>query len=423
MKNLKHLVLIVGVYYPNPSPTGKCAMQYIELLKEDYEIDVIYMQSGLKKIYEKDIDGVTLYGLSNWRLLIESWFQQQHKKTQNKDLKRLYNACVLIMKAIGRIQSMILFPNNLRWFYKKAYKALRNIHLIKPIDVVFTVNSPFSAHLAGELFKKKFTEIRWIAYTVDPYYVGFKNKKYVFARKSQNALESERKTLSLADMNLISEEIYENSRILYENYIDKVDVLPYLIEYNNLKSDHRFDSNKINLVYAGRFYQDIRNPEYLLRTFLLLQNTDIILHLYTTSDCERLINDYVNQSEGRIIRHELVDAFEIKKIYASADFLINVGNSILEFKPSKTFDYISTGKPIIHFFQNGIIDEVLMHYPLSLQVDTQDQLIINNKRIIEFIHLNKGKIVNKNAIEEKFYKYSKKNIKNILNRSISNLII
>ncbi|MGD9679060.1 MAG: hypothetical protein AB7V16_12020 [Vulcanibacillus sp.] len=416
---MKHLVLVVGQYYPNPSPTGKCAKQYISLLKDDYKIDVIYIQYGLDKYFNKVIDSETVYGLSNWRLLIETWFQEVSKESKHNILSTLFNAGVMLMKIIGRIQSIIFFPNNLRWFYKKAYKTLCKIHYDNPIDVVFTVNSPFSAHLAGELFKKKFKDVRWIAYTVDPYYVGFKNKRFGFVRKSKKALEAERKILSKADMNLISEEIYENSKILYENNIDKVDVLPYLIEYYNFKSEHRFDSNKINLVYAGRFYQDIRNPEYLLRTFLSLQNTDIILHLYTTSDCERLINDYVNKSEGRIIRHEMVDSFEIKKVYASADFLINVGNSILEFKPSKTFDYISTGKPIIHFFQNGIIDEVLMRYPLSLQVDTQDQVIINNKKIIEFIHLNKGKIANKKEIEEGFYCYSSKNIKSILYSSVS----
>ncbi|PKP62116.1 hypothetical protein CVT91_00590 [Candidatus Atribacteria bacterium HGW-Atribacteria-1] len=140
------------MYYPQPSPTGKCAGQYASLLKEKFNIDVVYIQSSLEKIHGVTVNDETLYGLSNWRLWIETWFQELSNKATNKFLRKLSMAGVIGMKAIGRLQSMVLFPNNLRWFYKEAYKALCSIHKENPVDVVFTVNSPFSAHLAGEAF-------------------------------------------------------------------------------------------------------------------------------------------------------------------------------------------------------------------------------------------------------------------------------
>lgn len=118
--------------------------------------------------------------------------------------------------------------------------------------------------------------------------------------------------------------------------------------------------------------------------------------------------------------HEIVDTLEIKKVYASADFLVNVGNSVLEFKPSKTFEYISTGKPIIHFYQNGIVDETLMRYPLSLQINIQDEHVINKKKICEFIYSHKGKTIDKSKIDEIFYDFSLEKIKSILYKSIKN---
>jgi hypothetical protein len=114
----------------------------------------------------------------------------------------------------------------------------------------------------------------------------------------------------------------------------------------------------------------------------------------------------------------VVDSLEIKKVYASADFLVNLGNSILEFKPSKTFEYISTGKPIIHFYRNGIIDEDLMRYPFSLQVDARVEVCINKNKINEFIFQNRDKILNEKEICDRFYKYSSTNIKNILFNSV-----
>ena len=34
----QHLVMIVGMFYPQPSPTGKCAEAYVDLLKDQYDI-------------------------------------------------------------------------------------------------------------------------------------------------------------------------------------------------------------------------------------------------------------------------------------------------------------------------------------------------------------------------------------------------
>lgn len=389
------------------------------MLKDDYKIDVIYIQYGLDKYFNIVNDKETLYGLSNWRLLIETFFQEIAKKSKYNIMSKFFDALVMLMKIIGRMQNIMFFPNNLRWFYRKAYKTLCTIHKENPIDVVFTVNSPFSAHLAGELFKKKFNDVRWVAYTVDPYHVGYKDNIFSIFNNTKKALRIECEILSKADMNLLSEEIYENCKIMYETINDKVNVLPYLIEFNNLKDEHIFDCKKINLVYAGRFYREIRNPEYLLQTFLSLQSADIILHLYSTSDCECLINDYVNKSEGRIIRHQVVDSLEIKKVYASADFLVNLGNSILEFKPSKTFEYISTGKPIIHFYRNGIIDEDLMRYPFSLQVDEQNEISVNKIKINDFILLHKGKRITKNEIIQNYYEHSTGYIKYIVYNSFN----
>lgn len=47
----KHLAMIVGGYYPTPSPTGKCAEQYVSLIQDDYEIDVVCIARSDDKSY------------------------------------------------------------------------------------------------------------------------------------------------------------------------------------------------------------------------------------------------------------------------------------------------------------------------------------------------------------------------------------
>ncbi|PKP62115.1 hypothetical protein CVT91_00585 [Candidatus Atribacteria bacterium HGW-Atribacteria-1] len=140
-----------------------------------------------------------------------------------------------------------------------------------------------------------YPDVRWVTYAVDPFYAGCKRGKKVLARKYNKALSAEKRVLSHADANFLSEEVYENSKELYANIMYKTFPLPYLLPYNDNQGDDRFDSSKINLVYAERFYKDICNPEYLLCTFLLIKNENIVLHLYAASDCEKVIDEYVRK--------------------------------------------------------------------------------------------------------------------------------
>lgn len=413
---MKHLVLVAGIYYPQPSPTGRCASQYVSLLKDNYHVDVIFIQSGLEKIYGVNFCGETLYGLSNWRLLTERWFAEKSRKAPPGILKNVLHIGIAAMKFVGRIQSMIFFPNNLRWFYKKAYEELKRIHNKNKIDVVFTVNSPFSAHLAGEAFKNNFPDVRWVTYTVDPFYSSYKIGRKILNKNNRKALSAEQKVLINADANLLSEEIYENGTELYASFKNKTVPLPYMLPHIDRQAETLlFDLDKINLVYAGRFYYDIRNPEYLLKTVINTKNEDLILHLYASSDCEELINKYVKQSSGRIIRHDLVEQNKIRSVLNSADILVSVGNSIPEFKPSKTFEYISTGKPIINFCRNKLLDTNLDTYPLAVQIDEDSSSIADSSVIMEkFSVESKGKNVDSKEIEHIYKKYSGSNIRSIL---------
>jgi glycosyltransferase involved in cell wall biosynthesis len=272
--------------------------------------------------------------------------------------------------------------------------------------------------LAGEAFKKMYPDVRWLTYTVDPFYAGYKRGKKD-RPKCVKALSVEKGVLSHADANFLSEEVYENSKELYSEVLDKTYPLPYLLPHHDHQADNRFDSNKINLVYTGRFYRDIRNPEYLLRTFLLTKNTDLVLHLYAASDCEKGIDEYVRQSSGRIVRHGLVDAVEIQKVINSADILVSVGNSIPEFKPSKTFEYIATGLPIINFYQNGLIDEVLERYSCALQIDSNIDNYDAAVEVKNFCIINRGKQMESSSIHSVFKKHVPNNIKNILIKVIN----
>lgn len=394
----KHLVMIVGVYYPKPSPTGKCAEAYVDLLKDDFDISVICLADTDLARYEWS--GKQVYPAADWYTLL------QH---------RLEKKALVFMQKLAKIPVHLLNkftqPNLLYSYVNAARKQLEAIHEERPIDVIFSVGAPMAAHVAARKFRKKHQDVRWVTYTVDSY--AAQNKG------SEKAMTYEASILSASDSVLLSEEIYENSPKLYEGFSEKCKPLPYLMPPTPEREEgiQYFDPQKTNLVYAGRFYKAIRNPEYLLQLAMQMDD-NFVLHLYCQSDCDNIIDDYVHRSEGKILRHAPVSVSEIQKIYSQADLLVSVGNNTPEFKPSKTFEYIASGKPIVNIYYEGLYDEVLAQSPLTLQLSRNSSLEDNTVAFRAFLKNTIGKILSRDEIDEIYAKHKCDNIRYILEDSL-----
>ena len=128
-----------------------------------------------------------------------------------------------------------------------------------------------------------------------------------------------------------------------------------------------------------------------------------------------MIDNYINKSNGRIIRHLQVEPFMVPDILLNADILISVGNSSEAFKPSKIFEYISTGKPIVHFYQQEYFDLTLNKYPLSLQLSQNcDNEKLNMNKMYDFCFCSKGQSIGEEIINEIFNNHSKSYVESIL---------
>ena len=111
---------------------------------------------------------------------------------------------------------------------------------------------------------------------------------------------------------------------------------------------------------------------------------------------------------------------ELILIVKKSTFLLNIGNKSTYQLPSKIFEYIATGKPIVHFYQKGIQDNVLINYLAVLQID-QEKLHpkLNSKIVEDFCYRNKNTNVNWQYITRKYQKHSIENIKSLLMKGIN----
>lgn len=391
----KHMVILCGVFYPEPSPTGLCVKRFAGMLSDQFDIDIVCISpDGITKRNVINSDN------TNYRIQMVGCKRLELEYKTTGVVKR-------IIHSFGSVQLKIHMLGNMNWYRMNAVNVLEQLHSERKIDVIFSVCSPMAAHLAGADMKKCHPAIWHCGYTVDPY--STKNRIRPVFISFERLVSYEKKVLKDMDVVLLSDEVATNRKELLTDQT-KYDILPYMLpEFRSINVNEQFfPSEGINCVYAGRFYEDIRNPKRLLDIFSKMDGSGINLHLFSVG-CEDILNKY--SEYNNIYIHDIVPSDCIGAVYEQADVLINVGNKTEEFFPSKTFEYISTGKPIVYISQMLKSNELLEAYKMSTQILINETLEMAADRIADFCQSNKNRRLSRENIEMIYNNHSADAIK------------
>jgi glycosyltransferase involved in cell wall biosynthesis len=187
-----------------------------------------------------------------------------------------------------------------------------------------------------------------------------------------------------------------------------------------ISSQLSVNRKQCNLLFVGKFYADIRHPQYLFDLMDKLEGTGIVLHIvgpinYMGFDKEYIEKYFTNKIEN-IRFHGAVPPAEADALLTQADVLVHVGNSVDTAMPSKILDYISSGKPILNICKIRTCPTIplMERYPLGFTilepsvVSSQLSAISGQESVIsdqlaeqvkEFCLTNKGKRVPYEEIE------------------------
>ena len=168
-----------------------------------------------------------------------------------------------------------------------------------------------------------------------------------------------------------------------------------------------FEKDKINLLFVGKFYADIRHPQYLFDLMEQLRDTPIVLHIvgplnYMGFD-QAYIDRYFTNKIPNIRFHGAVPPTEADDILLYADALVHVGNSVDTAMPSKILDYISSGKPILNICKIRTCPTLplMERYPIGLTIFEDEGINeLVSERVKDFCIKNRGKQVPYNEIKK-----------------------
>lgn len=418
---MKTIIILAGTVMPQSSPTGEYSKLFGGILKDNYNVKIIFAQTGFKRYFGETIEGIEYYSVSNTLYSLIDFFDEKYKISNSYFLKKIFSSLYIIFRSIRRFLSYFYLPRHFGWFKKKSLNLLDTINEESKVDFILSISNPFITHLTALEFVNKRKKIKWISCTIDPYTTGesFIKKRNFDNYRNRINKDYERNVYRVANSNIVTEEVYLSEKNIIGDAISKTFSIPYVIPILDIEPIDFFQNDSVNLVFAGRFYEDIRNPGYLLELFSNIKNKRIVLHLFASGDCMNSVEKYANNSNGRIIIHNFIDEIKMDQIMISCDVLVNISNATRSFKPSKIFKYISTGKPILDIFKKGYQDEILYRYSNGLQILEDHKKMGNNIiKVEEFCLKNKNIRLSKEDISVMFPNNNIKYIKEILYKSI-----
>lgn len=382
-------LLLTEEYLPNPDASGVCAHNLAkEIVHRGNTVTILCRRKyHLPKV--ETIEGIDVYGIYRTALL---------DKNNRSLLPRLF-------RRLSFILHLPLYPIKSLSYLVRMIQQSKRIIKQESIDCVIALNHPMESCLTEAVLKRKYKDIHFCVYDVDSFSNKIGDRLIPYSIQQKLFWRWERWVLAQVDQMIIMDnhaKHYQGDRyIQYSQKFDYANFPTLVIEnYKNPKQD---DVNTL-CIHLGTLSKVYRNPEKVCETFLRLRN--YALHFYGNTDDKELLERFAGTSQGTITLHGPVSFERGQQLLQEADVLISIGNAKSEMVPSKIFEYISYGKPILHFysFLEDPVISYLKHYPLALLVNEQESIESISQEISSFIEVNRGRRVKKSEILEKYQK-------------------
>ena len=398
----KKLLFILGMYHPRYSANGvSCKKVVDECISRGYDVScVINDYAGEKK--EDVIDGAKVYRIKH-RLFdrVTQWCDRNVDKPYSEIIRKI---AVVVNKVKFIVTSPtwpIISPMYCYRFYKKAKKLMKS----EQFDAVISIYTPVDALLAGYFIKKKFPEVKYFPYFLDSLSGGYGPKQFSEERTIIRGLRIESKVFEQADKIVLmksSEEHQMKYNYRFSNKFVFLDI-PMLSEPEQVSCEKQ-NGPTIKFLFVGSLASNVRNPETFISALEKIEDESITCEFVGNVTCKDKFNNLKTLYGERLVFTDFINHDDLLEKIVQADVLINIGNLIPTMVPSKIFEYMSYGKPIISTYDinNEPSKKYLKKYPLALLLSGEASAEENAKKIQEFIKENARKTVPFKEIESTF---------------------
>lgn len=397
MESKKHIIFIVDGYYPNYSANGICVKKVTDILKVTHNVTVICIknQKGLPDIEEHD--SINIVRIETGEFRARNYVNSILKKSKSKFKRALVIPLLRAVQVRRYLNTIISKENIINSFVKGYIKALKEVN--GPIDLIVPVCFPFESIVAALEYKTLYyNSVKIVPCLFDKFSAseGLHRTEWNKKLKMQRHLILEKDMLEKSDSILATDDWEGHFKYYFSNYINDIEFIdiPALcpIERNSLI---HYDDNEVHFAYTGSLDYRVRPAEYALKLLssCITDKPEYILHMYVWGNCESIINRFVESKPKQIINHGSVSVETAHSALANADVLLSIGNTDITQKPSKIYEYMACGKPIIHLYhdENDPIIKILNKYGRACCLEQSETNIESNRvELIRFVEKYKG---------------------------------
>ena len=389
MNNTKRILIVTHQFIPHQSPrTTRWKLLYDELIESGYDVTVITgtlqlsEDPNIKYIGNKKASGI----VKNLRIQSNIKQDSSYKNYLYKLLKKIYRF----------FYKFFAWPDYTMFWIFSIWKNRKKIDI--DYDLIISVSLPFSSHVAAYIINKDKNK-KWIMDIGDPFSLktnAFENNRYLY--KSLNYYFENKFYKKAHQVVFTHQESADEHKLFFNMPENKVTIgspiSTFSQELFQKSVSFNYETKPITIGYFGVLTKGVRSPSQVLKFF---QQTDFVLHWYTNSDSKEMIK----QNKIDFNRNKLFDMVTrneaLEKMVTSLHCLLSIGNLNPAQLPSKIIEYISTGKPVLHFVEikDDPVLEIAKEFSNLIVIDknsniTEVQQQLNNVFInIEKFDINK----------------------------------
>lgn len=394
----KNVVILSTMYYPDMGAPSACLDKYVQKLKDQYNFYIITKTY----VYGVKPEG-RIYYISNW---IHKLTLKCNDCIQRSVWVPFNNFILKFIGAYKLIINQFLYPFFNSWEIREYHNQLEKLSKEINIDVIIAVSNTWTCQFAAIKYKRKNPSVKWIAFILDPFsesHIYYRYKLFKKLWKKRN-VKNEGIIYNEADVLLFSDEMYRFALKRFKVLPQKSFNLNFALEdIRKGEQPQPISSNgPIKLIYAGMFYQKIRNPEFMLSTLSKIKNIKLDLFV-GRGECERILEEYISDN---ITRTDFVNRRRYEEMICNEyDILVNVGNISTLQAPSKMLELLSSGRPILNFyFEKDYQYFMIEQYPLGLNIGFDEKDAV--RKVSSFCEAMRGKCMLFNDVLELYPDYA-----------------
>ncbi len=375
----KKLLVLAYEYYPTENANTRIIRHACEGLAEWYAVDLVTVKTPGDSPREEN---------GAFRVVRVPGYSFHREKCTGKVTLPAFGR-MAAEKALG-----MLTHDETRMVERMYGREIRKAVSVSSYDAIVSFSAPIPAHgcasrLTGE------TGVPWIAVCLDPYFShlifgteGLEERK----KREERIMEPAAQIL----MTYPTDRHYRQAGVSFGDRITGVE-MPGIEprKPDRQAPDAETGRSVCRCCFFGSMYREIRDPRPAVS--LLAAAGDGIEARFAGKIVDGTEAAFFPEGCGCRYLGELAGE-ALAKEYAEADILVNIGNTVDNQMPSKIFEYISTGKPILNLYKRPDCPTLkyLSVYPAALNIsetEIRERPAESTEKVREFCRAYRGKRV------------------------------